>query len=397
MSIFENIKMALSSLYSHKLRSILTMLGIIIGVGSVISVVAIGQGGEAMLKSQFSGEKNTTELYYEPSEEEIAANPNAIFDSAFSEEDIRTIEEIPEIVNVIKASTENSQVYYREAETEATVKGISEEYIAANNLELVLGRSLNNSEFLAGIRSAIVSESFQESVFDGKKILGEVIYIGTQPVKIVGILKDGDSVFEMGQDTVYLPLKTWQNTFAKLDINEVSIKAETPEDLQAAGEKSVAILNRIHEKDGEYQVFNAEEIGELIGQVTNVMTILIGSIAGISLVVGGIGVMNIMLVSVTERTREIGIRISLGATRAQIMAQFLVESITLTLFGGLIGIGIGVGGSMIVSYLAGWPSLVSVPVIIGGILFSMLIGIIFGILPANKAAKMDPIQALGHE
>jgi len=182
-----------------------------------------------------------------------------------------------------------------------------------------------------------------------------------------------------------------------LDINEVSIKAETPEDLQAAGEKSVAILNRIHEKDGEYQVFNAEEIGELIGQVTNVMTILIGSIAGISLVVGGIGVMNIMLVSVTERTREIGIRISLGATRAQIMAQFLVESITLTLFGGLIGIGIGVGGSMIVSYLAGWPSLVSVPVIIGGILFSMLIGIIFGILPANKAAKMDPIQALGHE
>jgi putative ABC transport system permease protein len=397
VNIFENIKMALSSLYSHKLRSILTMVGIIIGVGSVISVVAIGQGGEAMLKSQFSGEENTRELYYEPSEEEIESNPNAIFDSAFSEEDIRMIENIPEVQHVIRASTESSPVYYREGETKGNVKGISEEYIDVNQLEVVSGRNLTNGDFLAGIRSAIVSESFQDSLFDGKEILGEVIYIGSQPVKIVGILENEASLFGTGQDTIYLPLKTWQNIFANSDINEVSIQAQSPEELQIAGEKAVEALNRIHKKDGEYQILNMEEIGDLIEQVTNVMTIVIGSIAGISLIVGGIGVMNIMLVSVTERTREIGIRISLGATRVQIMTQFLIESITLTLLGGLIGMLIGAGGAMLVSYFAGWPSLISLPVIIGGIVFSMLIGVIFGILPAQRAARMDPIRALGHE
>lgn len=373
------------------------MVGIIIGVASVISVVAIGQGGEAMLKSQLSGEENTRELFYEPSEEELESNPNAIFDSAFSEEDIRTIENIPEVQHVIRASTESSPVYYRESETKGNIKGISEEYIDVNRLEVVSGRNLTDGDFLAGIRSAIVSESFQDSLFDGKEILGEVIYIGSQPIKIVGVLENGDSIFATGQDTIYLPLKTWQNVFANSDINEVSIQAETPEELQIAGEQAVETLNRINNKDGEYQILNIEEIGDLIEQITSVMTIVIGSIAGISLVVGGIGVMNIMLVSVTERTREIGIRISLGATRAQIMTQFLVESITLTLFGGLVGMLIGAGGAMLVSYFAGWPSLISLPVIIGGIVFSMLIGVVFGILPAQRAARMDPIRALGHE
>jgi len=389
--------MALSSLYAHKLRSILTMLGIIIGVGSVIAIVAIGQGGEEMLKSQFSGEQNTIELQYEPSDEELDEDPNAFFEAAFTEDDIRAIEDIPEIKHVIQSSTESSTVRHYEEETDGTIIGISKEYIHLKDLQISEGNHLTSSDFLTGSRSAIVSPSFQNDLFKGDDMIGKVIYIDSQPVEIIGVLEKEDDIFAFDSNDIYLPFKTWKNIFAQSTINEVSIQVDSPEELEIAGNKATDTLNRIHDKDDAYQTVNIEEIAEGIGQVTQIMTIIIGSVAGVSLFVGGIGVMNIMLVSVTERTREIGIRMSLGATRGQILAQFLIESVTLTSIGGIIGIVIGAGGASLVSVIAGWPSLISFPVVIGGVLFSMFIGIIFGILPANKAAKMDPIQALGHE
>lgn len=397
MSFFENMKMAFSSLMAHKLRSILTMLGIIIGVGSVIAVVAIGQGGEEMLKSQFSGEDNTTDIYYEPSDEEIQSGSEATMDTDFTEEDIREIESIPEVKNVVTSSSENSKVRFQDEDTDGNIVGINEEYMNIESLDTNEGRTLESSDFLAGNRSAVVSESFQDDLFDGDDMVGKVVYIGSQPVEIVGVLGGEDNLFDLDTNDLYLPFKTWQTVFASSDISELSIQAESSEELEIAGEKSTEALNRLHDKEDAYQLLNLEEMEEGIGQVTGVMTIIIGSIAGISLLVGGIGVMNIMLVSVTERTREVGIRMSLGATRGQILIQFLIESVTLTLVGGLIGMFVGAGGAMIVSSIAGWPSLVSFPVIAGGILFSMFIGVVFGILPANKAAKMDPIQALGHE
>lgn len=399
MSILENIKMAFSSLLAHKMRSILTMLGIIIGVGSVITVVAIGQGGEAVLKSQFTGDSNTIELFYQPSDEEIEQDSGILFEDAFTSEDIHLIEDLPEVEKVVTTSSESADISYRQDNADSMVMGINQSYIDVQGMDIDRGRNLMATDFLGEGRVAVVSENVQEELFDDKErdILGKIVYVGGQPVEVVGVMKSEDDLFGLSSSTFYIPINTWQSIFSKTSITEVSIKANNPDELQTAGEKATDMLDKVHETDEAYQVLNMEEIAEGIGKVTNIMTIIISSIAGVSLLVGGIGVMNIMLVSVTERTREIGVRMSLGATRGQIMFQFLIEAIALTMIGGLIGMGLGTGVALLVSSIAGWPPLISWPVIVGGILFSMIIGVVFGLLPANKASRLDPIDSLRYE
>lgn len=403
MSFLENIKMAFSSLLAHKMRSILTMLGIIIGVGSVITVVAIGQGGEAVLKSQFTGEENTIDLFYQPTDEEIEQDSSILFDDAFTSEDIKLIEDLPEVEKVVTTSSESADVRHIRESTDAMVIGINQGYIDVQGIDIDQGRNLIAADFLGGGRVAVVSEDMKEDLLDEQAeeendtLLGKVVYAGGQPLEVVGVMEEDDDLFGLSSSSIFVPINTWQSIFSKTSITEVSIQSSSPDELQTAGEKAADLLNKVHETDEAYQLLNMEEIAEGIGQVTSIMTIIISSIAGISLLVGGIGVMNIMLVSVTERTREIGVRMSLGATRGQILFQFLVESMALTLIGGLIGMGLGTGVALLVSYFAGWPPLVSWPVIVGGILFSMVIGVIFGLLPANKASRLDPIESLRYE
>lgn len=396
MSIIENIKMALNSIRAHKLRSILTMLGVIIGVGAVIIVVAIGQGGEAMLKSELVGEENTLNIYYQPTEDEIAANPNIWAENFFTQADIRSLERIPEIKRVIPYSFEYSKVGYRTESTDAYVNGITESYLDVYPLNVEFGTSFSSTDFIGGRRTALITASLNEQLFEEESGLGKIIRVNQQPVEIVGILEKPTGIFAFGVNEVYLPADTWGQIFGKNTFNQVSVQATNADNLQIAGEKAVDVLNANHNTQG-YEVFNMEEIAAVVGQVTTIMTMIIGGIASISLLVGGIGVMNIMLVSVTERTREIGIRKALGATRSQILVQFLIESVILTLIGGLIGIALGAGLASLISLMLGWPSLVSIPVIVGATVFSMAIGVIFGILPANKASRLNPIDSLRFE
>lgn len=397
MNLMENFRMAFSSILAHKLRSILTMLGIIIGVGSVILVVAIGQGGEQALKTQIAGSSNTIEVFYQPSEEELKANPNAMLMDPFTQEDVEALKEIPEVKQVVASTTSSYQTRYKEETIDATVYGINAAYMDVNQLNIDEGRLFTEADFLGGRRVAIISDQLAKDLFKSQNPIGEVVWVSNQPFEIIGILEKPTGIFAFGMSEIYTPWTAYRNAFGQTNYTQVTLEAVSADEIKTAGEKAEKLLNRMHKTEDSYQVVNFEEIAESIGQITRIMTMIIGSIAGISLVVGGIGVMNIMLVSVTERTREIGIRKALGATRSQILLQFLIESMTLTLIGGTLGIMLGAGIASIVSIFAGWPSLVSWQVVVGGLLFSMFIGILFGLLPANKAARLDPIESLRYE
>ncbi|WP_163184268.1 ABC transporter permease [Neobacillus sedimentimangrovi] len=397
MSFMENLIMALSSLKAHKMRSILTMLGIIIGVGAVIVVVAIGQGGEAMLKSQITGPGNTVEIFYQPSDEELRANPNILLQAPFTQKDIRALEQIPEIKRVVASGTKASTARIQKKSEEVAVTGINQAFLQLNELNTANGRNFSTADFLGARRVGLISDKLKNELFKEKNPIGSIIMVANQPVEIIGVLEKPTGLFAFGSMEIYLPFQTWKIIFGSSDFTQVTLQAYSAEQLQTAGKKAANLLNKMHNTENSYQVINMEEIAQGIGQVTRIMTLIIGSIAGISLFVGGIGVMNIMLVSVTERTREIGIRMALGATRGQVLIQFLIESMTLTLIGGIIGIFLGWGTASLISFFAGWPSLVSWQVVLGGVLFSMAIGIVFGILPANKASKMNPIDSLRYE
>ncbi|AZV52146.1 MULTISPECIES: ABC transporter permease [Bacillus] len=397
MKLFENIKIAMNSVLAHKLRSILTMLGIIIGVGSVIAVVAIGQGGEQMLKGSISGPNNTIDMTYTPSDEELNANPNALFDATFTEEDIKSVKTINGVNQVASSTAQGMQLRFQDTTVDATVNGINEGYTNVHSLQIAEGQNLRDIDFRSGRRAALISEGLQKELFNGQKALGEMIWMNGQPVEVIGVLAKQKGMFSFDMNEIFVPFAMLTSTFGINEYDKLSIQVAHADQMKEVGKNAAALLNENHHTEDAYEMINMEEIAEGIGQITSVMTTIIGSIAGISLLVGGIGVMNIMLVSVTERTKEIGIRKAIGATRAQILVQFLIESVVLTLIGGLMGIALGLGGAALVSLVAGWPSLVSWQVICGGVLFSMLIGIVFGLIPANKAARLDPIDSLRYE
>lgn len=399
MSLMESIKIALSSIVAHKLRSVLTMLGIIIGVGSIITIVAIGQGGEAVLKSQFAGSgNNTIEINY-TSETVDPLSLSLSEEPTFTQENLLQLKEIPEVSHVIMTNNTMETIIENEMNITTQIYGITDDYFSMNTVKVTKGRKLNEMDFSQSNNVIMVNEEAVKEFFGNGKAVGKILEIKGQPFEIIGVYKSPGGLLGLGMPEMLIPLSIWPVLYGTDEIQSVTLQTNDISTLEEAGKKAVNMLNdtKSPDLDGKYEVFNLEEIQKGISQVTNVMTMIIGGVASISLLVGGIGVMNIMLVSVTERTREIGIRKALGATRGKILLQFLIEAMMITLLGGIIGIGLGVGGAYLVSTFAKWPPLVSGKVIFGGLLFSMALGIFFGLMPANKAAKLDPIDSLRYE
>ncbi|WP_431819171.1 ABC transporter permease [Bacillus thuringiensis] len=399
MSLLDSIKIALSSILAHKLRSALTMLGIIIGVGSIITVVAIGQGGEAALKSQFVGAGNQTVPIHYSADINDPFGMGMVEAPKITEEDIFEIKKIPEISHVVTTNSSMEPLDIEDKKEMVSITGLDSEYFAVNKVKLLKGRSLQESDVDQGNNVVMISKQMEEKVFKDANPVGKIIEMKGQPMQIIGVYKSDNEFMGMGPSEALVPISLWPTLYGKDEIQNISVQAKNVDNLEKSGKKAADVLNSRKPTDatGKYEVMNLKEIQESISKMTGIMTMIIGGIASISLIVGGIGVMNIMLVSVTERTREIGIRKALGATRGKILLQFLIEAVMLTLLGGLIGIGLGYGGAYIVSTFAKWPPLVSWEVVVGGVLFSMTLGIIFGLIPANKAAKLDPIEALRYE
>jgi putative ABC transport system permease protein len=393
VNLLEYLRLAAEGLWMNKLRSFLTIMGIIIGIAAVITVVAVGQGGRAVLMAEM--EKIGTNLFVIYIDWQEGEPPT---ERDFTLQDISVIKElVPEITHLAPISYRPATVKGPKKKKPAQVIGTVADYASIAKTRVTRGSFLAAGQDSARA-VAVLDETLAQEIFGNVDPLGKRVVINDRPAMVIGLTKE-ESGF-LGLQTaknVYVPLGFWQEIFAERAIAQLEGSTVKREDVPQAIAQAVKILERRHQVKDRYKAISLEQQMQVAGKITGIITLIVGAVAGISLLVGGIGVMNIMLVSVTERTREIGIRMALGARRRDILSQFLIEAVVLCLTGGLIGILLGAGGAYLVARLAKWPPLISFGTVLVAFAFSAAVGIFFGIYPANRAARMNPVEALRQE
>ena len=396
---------ALRALRRNLMRSGLTMLGIIIGVAAVIAMVAIGTGAKEQVAASIAqiGQNTVLVLSGAPSRGGVRGG----FGSAptLTRQDYEAIRK--EVSGVLRATPDvrkNAQVMAGNQNVNTTINGAGEDYVDIRAWDFADGGNFSSADVKAATKVAILGNTVATNLFGDASPVGQIVRIQNAPYTVVGLLKP-KGMSMMGSDQDDVVLVPWSSALVRLtgtdSFRSITVQAESAEQVEQMMEDIGALLRQRHRlRDGaedDFHVHSQQEIMEMATSTAKTMTILLGAIAGVSLLVGGIGIMNIMLVSVTERTREIGVRMAVGARGGDILLQFLVEAVVLSVGGGLIGIGLGVGVAKIVSAKVGWNTLVSPESVALAFAFSAAIGIFFGFYPARKAAGLDPIEALRYE
>ena len=401
----ESIKMAFDGMVSNKLRTFLTLLGIIIGVGAVIAMVSLGFGVKESIKDNISKLGSNLLMVSAGGRTATGARLAAGEGARLTFDDMLAIEKQVDGISGISASVNTSyQLVAGNQNWTSRVEGTTPSNFAIQNYELEDGRLFTERDMNSRARVAVIGKTVADNLFPGDDPIGQIMRIKKAPFQVIGVLKAKGSS-GMGQDqddTVIIPLTTAQNRMMGIThVQRITVQAENENvinDVQAEVEQVLRTRHKI--KDGDYDDFtisNMAAIMDTMMATANSITLLLGCIAAISLLVGGIGIMNIMLVSVTERTREIGIRKALGATYNNILLQFLIEAMVIGVVGGFLGVVIGVIASYGISTIAGWNTVISWWAIVVAVVFSVGIGLFFGIYPARKAALLDPIDALRYE
>ena len=405
MDLALSLKLAWRALARNPLRASLTMLGVVIGVGAVVTTLAIGQGARASVQAQIASLGSNVIMLFPGSGPGMGGARGAQGSSStLTIEDTEAIAREPSVDRVAWSVRAGGQVIAGNSNWQTGLIGTTENFFAIRDWPVEHGTAFTDADVRNSARVAVLGATVAENLFGTESPVGQMIRIRNLPFRVVGVLqrKGGSAMGSDQDDTIILPGTTVQRKFlSSNNINFVYVSAKSAEDINPAIEEISALLRQRHRirpgQDDDFFIRNQAEFASAAEQTSRTMTLLLSSIAAVSLLVGGIGIMNIMLVSVTERTREIGIRMAVGARGRDILSQFLVESAFLSLLGGALGVLLGIGASMLVSSLAKWPTRVSPQSILLAFTFSAAVGIFFGFYPARKAADQDPIDALRYE
>lgn len=419
MSFFiENFMFALRGLQRHRLRSFLTMLGVIFGVGAVIAMLSIGKGAELEAIEQIKAFGiNSIRIHALELDQEKKEQTERSTSKGLSYEDAKFIKKVlPYIEAVAPQNLIEKKVYFQRQAPEANIVGTTSDYLKVTTLNIAQGRFLSSSDIQLYRKVCVLGYDLVRELFLKGEVIGQFITIGGVRFRVIGFLSDKGKTKNKVQiktrnvnRDIYIPITTSLKkfTFSPGEINaknqvdygvvdEIALRIDSEDKLTSAKDALTKILDQRHDQIKDYEIIVPTELLEQSQKTQRLFNLVMGCIAGLSLLVGGIGIMNIMLASVTERTREIGIRRAIGATPQDILLFFLLESLVISIFGGIIGIVVGVGISKIVTAYAGWKTIVSLESIILSFGVSSLVGIFFGLYPAYRASNMDPIQALRH-
>lgn len=400
----ESFLMAWASLIANKMRSILTMLGIIIGVAAVIALVSIGNGVKQDIQNSISSLGSNLLMVMPGAPRTPGVRPSAGSMKSLKVSDYEAISKLDGVKAASPMTNGSYVVIYQNKNWTTSVSGVSYNYLDVNNWSMKSGRFLSEKNVQNRERVAVVGKTVVKNLFGDEDPVGAEIRVKNIPFRIIGVLnsKGSGAMGNDQDDMVIIPYTTAMERVEGVDYLRmiyVTGKDENGIDrLQSDIENLLRVRHGIKDTNlDDFNIQNMNSIMETMEETTGTLTLFLGAVAAISLVVGGIGIMNIMLVSVTERTREIGIRKALGATYSVIVTQFLIEAVVISLMGGIIGIILGIGSSKLIGMASGMSTVISVPTIVMSFAFSMAIGLIFGIYPARKAAKLNPIDALHYE